>query len=218
MKEKLIYTVGAIVVATASAFAAGSQATGTSPMPQTPARGGAMDAPITVSGCVERVGSGSTATYKLTKLERGNTMGTARSGSPASRTEGTAPGSPAPGVSTAPAAPGNAQSGEGRGLTADLPREFALRSETALDFSPHADHKVEVTGRWDRRTAAGRAGGGATTGTNNATGGSSAPGTSGSAPSGGSKAPLEGRGGTNAANETPVLSVASVRMLAANCD
>jgi hypothetical protein len=123
MAKRVASVLGAVAFATASA-ALGAQAQGP---PSGPAQPGPAPAgsSVTFTGCIERVGTGAGATFKLTKVER-----PAASASRAAQ-------APAPQVQPGPSA---------RGVALDIPEEFSIKSTPTIDLNHHASHKVEVSG------------------------------------------------------------------------
>lgn len=185
----------AIVFAAVSSLAAQGQTPSTTqPTPST----AGTTTPVTVAGCVERTGSGPTATFKLTRVERPGASSSSTMG-PDARPAPSAPGAttPAPGSSTT----------RGAADAMDLPREYVLKPSASVDLNPHANHKVEVTGTADKSASS--------------TSGSAAPGASSTTPGasttpGGPTTPgastMAGR-----ANDAPTLNVTGLKMIAATC-
>lgn len=107
------------------------------PSPSTSATG----QEVTLAGCIERSGT----TFKLTDAKRGGAPSTSQPGTPSTSQPGAA-------SAPQPAQPAVA-----------IANEYTLVAGTGVNFSPHVNHQVEVTGRVTPATPTSGAGAGVST-------------------------------------------------------
>lgn len=211
------YTAAGVVALSGIAF--GAQTTSPTQPPSTTMAGASQQ--VTVTGCVQswtQTGSTTPGTpsqsasqsmndirFKLTDAEtKDATMSRGGSTMPGTTGATGAPGS----TGTSGTTGGAARMGDGA-MDHD---EYLLRAEGAsVNLSQHLNHKVEVTGR----VAASMSHAG-TTGTSGSSGstGSTGTGTTGTTPRTGESGASTMR---SAAGNAPVLTVSSIKMIAATC-
>jgi hypothetical protein len=219
MKRNIFAACGAVALAGLTLSASQTPAP-TQPQPATPpSHPTAAGSTVTVTGCLKPwtgAASGSTAStsaagsiaqYVLTDVEPKGAGMSSRSPAPGST------GTPsASGTTGTPAATGTTGAMTRRG-EGDMDDEFLVRADsTAVNLSPHVNHKVELTGR----VTAADASHGASMGTPS-TAGTPAGSTPDTTATGQPAPGMTGRPQMSTKPALPTLAVTSLKMVSATC-